>query len=72
LWSCCCFDDEGKEFGTAVSMVNASIWVYGCPVEPSGLLASMDASWGYIDVCRWVVWGICLAEVLASVVMVRT
>jgi hypothetical protein len=52
-----------------VLMAHASTWVDGCLVRPSGLLASTAAAWDLVDVCGWVVWGMCAARVLASAVV---
>jgi hypothetical protein len=50
-------------------MVHASTWVDGCPVRPLGLLASTAIAWDSVDVCGWVVWGMCVARVFASTVV---
>jgi hypothetical protein len=49
-------------------VANTSAWVVGCPAGSSGLSASMVASWGTVDVCGWVVWGICMVWMVASAV----
>jgi hypothetical protein len=36
-----------------VLVANTSAWVDGCPIGPSGLLASMTAAWDSMDVCGW-------------------
>jgi hypothetical protein len=53
------------------SVENVSDWVDGCPIGPSGILASIGVAWDYVDMCGWVVCGICVFGMFASVV-VRT
>jgi hypothetical protein len=52
-----------------MSVANASVWVDGCPVGPSGLLVLMGVAWGSMDMCGWVVWGICMFGMFASAVV---
>jgi hypothetical protein len=54
------------------AVTNTSTWVDGCPVGPSGLLASMGVACDSMEVCGRFIWGICVARILASVVAVRT
>jgi hypothetical protein len=58
-------------FRIVASMANASTWVVDCPAGSSGLLASIGAAWGSVDVCGWGVWGMCVVYTVVSVV-VRT
>jgi hypothetical protein len=51
------------------SMAHTSTWVDGCLVRTSGQLASTTAAWDLVDVYGWVVWGMCVASVVASVVV---
>jgi hypothetical protein len=50
-------------------VVNTSTWVDGCPVGPLGLLASAVMAWDSVDVYRWLVWGIWVVRMVASVVV---
>jgi hypothetical protein len=47
-------------FGAEVFMVSTSVWVVGCSTRSSGLLASLDATWGSVDglfgICVWFRW----------------
>jgi hypothetical protein len=54
-----------------MSVVNVSAWVDGYPIGPSGILASIGVAWDYVDMCGWVVCGICVFRMFASMV-VRT
>jgi hypothetical protein len=47
-------------FRAEVFMVSTSVWVVGCSTRSSGLLASLDATWGSVDGCGWAVWDICV------------
>jgi hypothetical protein len=40
-----------------VFMARSSTWVVGCFTGFSGHLASMVATWGFVDGCGWAVWG---------------
>jgi hypothetical protein len=55
-------------FGAEAFMANTSVWVVGCPIVSSSLPASMVVSCGTMDVCGWVVWGICMVWIVALVV----
>jgi hypothetical protein len=57
LWHCCCYNDKGGRSGAVVLVANNSTWVDGCPVGPSGLLASTATSWDSVVVCVWLVGG---------------
>jgi hypothetical protein len=39
----------------AMSVMNASTWVDGCPIGPSGLLTSIGVACDYMDICGWVI-----------------
>jgi hypothetical protein len=41
-------------FRVEAFVANTSAWVVGYSTGSSGLLASMVASWGSVDGCRWV------------------
>jgi hypothetical protein len=49
--------------------VNISAWVDGCPVGPSGLLASMGGALDSVDMCDWVVCGIYVFGMFVSAVL---
>jgi hypothetical protein len=53
----------------AVLVANASAWVGGWPVGPSGLLASTATGWDSVDVCGWLIWGMLVLRMVASTVM---
>jgi hypothetical protein len=50
-------------------VVNNSAWVDGCPVGPSGLLASATIAWDLVDVCGWLVWGMWVVRMVALMVV---
>jgi hypothetical protein len=53
----------------AASVANASIWVDGCPIGPSGLLATLGMAWDSMKMCGWVVLSICVFGMFASAVV---
>jgi hypothetical protein len=44
-------------------------WFDGCPVGRSSLLALTTMAWDSVDVCGWLVWGIRVVRMVASVVV---
>jgi hypothetical protein len=54
--------------GAEVFMASTSAWVAGCSTGSSGLLVSMVARRGSVDGCGWVIWGMCVAWMVAQVV----
>jgi hypothetical protein len=59
----------GCGMAVAVLVANTSAWVDGCPSRPSGLLPSAVATWYSVDVCGWLVWGMWVVRMVASVVV---
>jgi hypothetical protein len=52
-----------------VFMARSSTWVVGCFTGFSGHLASMVATWGFVDGCWWAVWGMCVVWMVVCAVV---
>jgi hypothetical protein len=52
-------------FGAEVFMASTSAWLAGCSTGSLGLLVSMVVGQGSVDGYGWVIWGMCLAWMVA-------
>jgi hypothetical protein len=64
-----CFIVRKTTLKPTVLVVKTSVWVDGCPIGPSGLLALAVATWDLVDVCGWLFWGMWVVRIVASAVV---